>query len=90
MDMMIYATWREFLDAFRDGECTPDSRLSFGCFWRDAQVMPKACGGYCDMRFELALLPMRGHGLDATWRAGDVFDSYMRHMGTTAYAGVRP
>lgn len=80
MDMKIYATWREFLDAYLDGSCGNDDRVYVGSFWADTDVQHDACGGDCDMAFELALLPMAGHGLGATWRAGDVFDSYMRHV----------
>lgn len=76
--MLIFATYQDFLHALSSGLCDDDSRVSFGSFWRDPQVMPRVYGGTVDMSFELALLPMRGRGLQATWRAGDLRDCIAR------------
>lgn len=76
--MLIFATYQDFLHALSSGLCDDDSRVSFGSFCRDPQVMPRVHGGTVDMSFELALLPMRGRGLQATWRAGDLRDCIAR------------
>lgn len=76
--MLIFATYQDFLHALSSGLCDDGSRVSCGSFWRDPQLMPRVHGGSVDMSFELALLPVRGRGLQATWRAGDLRDCIAR------------
>lgn len=77
--MFVFETWQDFFTALASGLCDDDSRISFGSFWREPDIMPRNHGGTVDMLFERALLPMKGHGVQATWRAGDLRDCAIRH-----------
>lgn len=78
--MFVFETWRDFFDAIESGLCDDASHIFTGSFYRDwpLTATPTTYGDTVDMLFELALLPMYGHGLNSYNLAGDLLNCVIR------------